>query len=281
MSSKFLDQLPKLETKSWKSEQGTVSLVTFLVAAFLLGIAVLIGLILVSKVFLLDSEPPALLKELGMDFLFSSGEALGVGEVITLGVVFLIGMVVALVSIHIFNNQALQKVVQVYAWLCAAFSLIVYWRVANNVSSREILFETQYPKYLLSLVVVMAAVYVLPILYERYNVRMFSIPLFIGNFGHLMLMLWRNIFKGSGDLSRPSSLFAYKVHSIMVYGSEILKNPETADSYGIAKGPDLYFFIGDIVLFIFMMALAISLVRNAPLFAAIHRQLGKRFSSGS
>ncbi len=276
MGTKLFELLPKLDIKSWKSGQGRVSLATFLVAAFLLGISVLIGLILVIKVFMKPATSESLTK-LGLGFLASTGEVLNVGEVVTLGIVFLIGMVVALVSIYIFNNQALQKVVRLYAWLCAGFGLYVYVKVAYNFYTRNFLFADRFPKYLLALAVVFAAVYVLPMLFDRYEVKLFSVPVFIGNFIHLMLILGQNIFKGSGDLSRP---VVFYTHHIFEYWIAIVaKKPDI--KFEPALGPDLYYFLGDIFLLLLMVAIAISFVRNAPLFTAIKRQLEMLFPSDS
>lgn len=288
MVSKLWELVPSLDMKSWNNDQGKGSLVTFFVAAFLLGVAVLIGLILVLKVFM---KPPTVkfLTEIGFGFLTPSEEVLNIGEVITLGVVFLIGMVVALVSIYIFKNQALQKVVHIYTLLCAYFGLFVYMKIALNFYNRSFNFGDRFPKYLLALVVVNAAVFVLPLLYDRYVVRPFAIPIFIGNFFHLMLILGHNVFVGVGELISP---FSFRVYYMFHYFEKVWEKVRLLPAQDLKKldvasvapftrsvGPDLYFFVGDLFLFVFMVIIAISFVRNAPFFASVKRQLGFLFPS--
>jgi hypothetical protein len=287
MGAKLLERIPKLDTKSWKSDQGIGSLVTFVVAALLLGVSVVIGLVLVSKVFM---KPPTakFLTELGLGFLAPSGEVLNVGEAITLAIVFLLGMIVGGVNTYIFNNQALQKVVNGYAWLCAGFGLYVYLKVAANFYTRGFIFSSQFPKYLLALAVITAAVYVLPLLFTRYNVRPYATLVFVGNFLHLMLILSRNIFVGSGNLENP---FFFRVHFLFSYLENVyskiaeLQNEKLGSldigatlPFKPSLGPDVYFFAGDIVLFIIMIYIAVSLVRNAPVMGKIKRQLDRAFA---
>ncbi|GAB4580846.1 MAG: hypothetical protein Fur0022_35890 [Anaerolineales bacterium] len=288
MATKLWELIPKLDTKSWKSDYGIGSLVTFLVAAFLLGVSVLTGLILVAKLFMKPATAQTL-TEWGLGFLAPAEEVLSFGEVITLGIVSLVGMIVALVSVYIFTNQALQAIVRFYAWLCAGFGLYVYLKVISNFYTRSFIFEDRFPKYILALVVINAAVYVLPLIYDRYNVRSFAIPIFIGNFLHLMAILGRNIFIGSGDLSFP---FAFAIHNLSEYmfivwdkvhgwnQKQILETKIVEKVvFEAPNGPDLYYFVGDIFLLILMVAIGISLVRNAPFWAGVKRQLDLAFRS--
>ncbi len=276
MGANLFDQLLRLETKPWKSSQGAISLITFFVGALLLGLAVLFGLVFVIKIFLLDSDYwVEVMRAIGLGFLFPEQESgLNIGTVVILGLVFLVGMLVSLVSIRIFSNQALQKVARFYAWLCAGFSLIVYWRIANNLTDRLFIFDARIKLYFLAIGIVISAVYILPMLFDRYELRLYSAPVFIGAFMHLLLMLVKYvILADTGDLS---SAFIYRAKNVT---SLVLASIGKTDTSGLTPylGPDRYFFEGNLLLFAVMVIIAISFARNAPFFAAIKRGIDRVF----
>ncbi len=276
MGANLFDQLLRFETKPWKSSQGVTSLITFFVGAFLLGISVFLGLIFVTKIFLLDSvKGIEFVNALGLGFLFPDKPGgFNIGEVVILGLVFLVGMVVSLVSIRIFSNQALQKVANVYAWLCAAFSLVVYWRIANNYSERAFDFDLRFSVYFLAIGIVIGAVYALPFLFDRYELRMYSVPVFIGAFMHLLLMLVQYVILGkTGDLS---SAFVFRTKYVTSGVFAAINHPELS-APNPSNGPDSFFFWGNLLLFAVMIIIAISFVRDAPFFAAIKRGIDRVF----
>lgn len=231
MAIKISEFLPKINTKGWKSDQGAGSLTTFVLAAALLLLSIGLGALVVINIFM-RPKTASNFKEFGLGFLVLP--PVNIGAVIIVGILFVIAMIVAFVCVYIFNNQALKIVVRVYAWLCSAFGLGVYMKIAINFYHRSFDFSDRYFKYMIAVSIVTLAVFVLPLLFERYNVREFSALIFLGNLIHMMLLIDLNIIKGA------------KVDA---------------------------FFWGDLTLFFLMIMFAVYFVRNAPFFLGIKREL--------
>lgn len=234
MATKITEYLPKIDTKGWKSDQGMGSLTTFWLAAFLLLVAIGSGLFLVVNL-IKDKEE---LQDTIFSFMILPSPV-NAGDIIVAGVVFLVGMVIALVSVYLFNNQALPKLVWGYTWLCSIVGAGVYMKIAFNFSTNSFDFADRFVKYILACLIMALTVFVLPLIFERYRVREFAFPIFIGNFFHLLFLLGHYIF-GIGEIQN--------------------------------------FFWGDLVLLLMMILLGVYFVQNAPLFAGIKRELDLIFT---
>ena len=235
MGTKITEYLPKIDTKGWKSDQGTGSLVTFVLAAFLLLISIGVGLVLVINLF----KDEKALQNWGVGGL-ALPAPVNFSDILVLGIVFIVGMIVALINVYMFNNQALQKVVRFYTWLCAITLTSVYLKIAFNFYNTSFDFADRFYKYIGACLILSLSVLVLPLIFERYRVREFAFLVFVGNFFHLLFLL---------------------VHYI--FGDGVIEN----------------FFWGDIVLLLMMILIGVYLIQNAPIFVAIKREMDLFFAA--
>ena len=234
--NKLPNPLSKLDTRTWWSSQGRWNLSTFLVGAVILGLAVLLGLWFLSLVFLFDKK-----------------DEWEITKIIILGLASIIGMIVSLINVRRYNNQALPKVAIFYAWLCSAFSLIVYFRLMVRMYNYDYLFPERYSQYLFAVGIIQAAVLVLPILEETYSVRSFAIPILIGNFFHLLMMLYHYLFVGIKPV--PDNVREVIDPNITPY----------------------HYFAADIGLFLFMLAIALWMLSKPRLLVNIKRLVDNTF----
>lgn len=234
MGTKITEYLPKIDTKGWKSDQGSGSLITLVFAAFLLLISISVGLVLVLNLFK-DKEA---LQKWGIGGL-ALPDPVNFSDILVLGIIFIVGMVIAFINVYMFNNQMLQRVVRFYAWLCAMTLTGVYLKIAYNFYTTSFDFADRFYKYIGACIILSLSVLILPLIFERYRVREFSFLVFIGNFFHLLFLLAHYIF---GD--------------------------------GVIED----YFWGDIVLLLMMILIGVYFVQNAPLFVAIKRELDLFFA---
>lgn len=246
MQAKFPNLLPRLNVNSWRSEQGILSLVTFTFGAFLLFVSIALGLFLSLWVFIFDEflEPPNL----------------NVDTFIVLGLTFVIGWIITLLSIRVFMNQLMPKIIRFYCWLCGGYAALVYLKLTYN------LYVTGYTKeryyyYLFAVLVGILATIIMQLLLERYDLKWFGIPILVASFLHLMVMLIHYVINPGGvDFS------SLNVSHILHHISKVVEAyPEKAASF-VPSVSESFYFQADITFFVIMLIVGIYLILDAPVF---------------
>ncbi|HLA08035.1 MAG TPA: hypothetical protein VJ022_11355 [Anaerolineales bacterium] len=160
------------------SQRGLFSIITFLVTTTLLTAAFLGGARLVIDV----------LNE-GLENAFE-----GIWyKVIVVGIAYLLGWIVALVSIRVYSNLILPIVINLYAWGCLIAVCAMYLVVLQRLYMQKY-DMVHYWAYLTIMVGGLGAMVGLHLIIEGHELRPFSIPLLIVNLVQFCLIVYRYVF---------------------------------------------------------------------------------------
>jgi hypothetical protein len=172
----FVPDQPPQKIKAVNNGDGILRFTMLLVSAITLGVALVSGGIMATSILVLDGSRDYLAYKL-----------------ITIGLTYLIGWVIGLVGIRIYNNLVLPLVINIYAWLTLAGISVLYVVIIIK------LFQQQYQlinflKYVTILGVGFIALIGLHLLIENHNFRVFAIPLLIIGMCHLFLIVFHYVF---------------------------------------------------------------------------------------
>ncbi len=160
------------------SQRGLFSIITFLVTITLLTASFLSGVRLVTSVF-----------NDGLENVFA-----GIWyKAIVIGIAYLLGWFVALVSIRVYSNLILPIVINVYAWGCLIAVCILYIIILQRLYMQKY-DMLHYWAYLITLAGGLGAMVGLHLILEDHELRWFSIPLLIINLVQFCLILYRYVF---------------------------------------------------------------------------------------
>jgi hypothetical protein len=198
------------EKRRAESMRGMLSLVTLLMSAISLGIALVGGAMVVFK-YLENRDTTGLW-----------------AKMIALGLAYLVGWIAALVGIRLAGNLLLPYFVNVYAWLCLAGIGILYFKVISKLWAQSY-HPYQLGTYIAIMIVGLIALIGLHLLLDQQNMIPFAIPLLIINLAQLYLIVYHYVF-GSvvnykylwGDLG--FFLFMTTIDILMVVDVGLLKS---------------------------------------------------------
>jgi hypothetical protein len=170
----FIPDRPPQKTKTTDNGDGILRLTMLLISAITLGVALVSGGIIAASIFILDGNRDYLPYKL-----------------ITIGLAYLIGWVIGLVGIRIYNSLILPLVINVYAWLTLAGISGMYIVIIYKLFLQQ--YELiNFMKYLTVLGVGFIALIGLHLLIEN-NFRVFAIPLLIIGMVHLYLIVYHYV----------------------------------------------------------------------------------------
>jgi hypothetical protein len=160
------------------SQRGLFSIITFLVTTTLLTVAFLGGARLVVDIF-----NDGLVDAFG-DLWY---------KLVPVGIAYLLGWIVALVSIRVYGNLILPIVIQIYAWGCLIAACALYLVVLQRLYLQKY-DMIHYWAYLFIVAGGLGAMVGLHLILEGHDLRPFSIPLLIVNLVQFCLILYRYVF---------------------------------------------------------------------------------------
>jgi len=174
----FKEASPQPPRKSGVDTRGMLSIVTMLVSLAALTVSIVGAGKLVFLIF--------------NDGLTNSMDGLFV-KMAVLGLAFLFGWGIGLVSIRGFGNLVYPMVIHLYAWGCLVAVNILYIKVIQK------LFMQQYSavKFWAYLIILLGALFVLiclHLLLENHDLRPFAIPLLVTSVIQLGIIVYRYIF---------------------------------------------------------------------------------------
>jgi hypothetical protein len=130
-------------------------------------------------------------------------------KVISLGLAFLLGWVVSLVSMRVLGNLVLPLVIKAYLVATVAGILVLYGRVVFFKLFLEAFNKGHYFRYSLALAAGFAVLVGLHLIIEDHDLRPFSIPFLVAGLGHLALMVSHYVFEGRSYDQWPGDLYFF------------------------------------------------------------------------
>jgi hypothetical protein len=240
LSQKIPNPLTTLDTSTWWTSRGLANLMTFLVGSFILGMAILMALKFVIDLFLGDQVGEWSWPQLAVIILTT-----------------LVGLVICGINKYRYNNQLIPKVITIYTWLCVGFTLVIYLRVIVRTYQYDYIFPERFQHYIIALLMSSLTVFILPVLRDLYYIQRFSIPILIGNLIHLLMIMQHYMFSEvfTEQMIDPVLLENIKAFDITIY----------------------HYFGADIFLFLFMLVIALLMLRNPRVMVNIKNRLDKSF----
>ncbi|HNN12482.1 MAG TPA: hypothetical protein PKL78_02920 [Anaerolineales bacterium] len=179
----FTQPKPQPPRKNSVDTRGMLSIVTMLVSLTALTVSILGAGKLVFMIF--------------NDGLANSMDGLFV-KLVVLGLAFIFGWGIGLVSIRGFGNLVYPMIINIYAWGCLVAVNILYIKVIQK------LFMQQYsaPKFWAYLIILLGGLFVLiclHLLVEEHDLRPFAIPLLITSVIQLGIIVYRYIFTNDAN----------------------------------------------------------------------------------
>jgi hypothetical protein len=168
-----------------------------------------------------------------------------------------VGLVICQINKQKYNNQLLQKVVTIYTWFCAGFTLVIYLRVILRAYQYRYPYPDKILLYIIALLMPSLAVIVLPILRDRYYVRRFSLPILFGSLIHLLMITHHYVF---------SDVFSRQMEE-----QAVIQNLEKFDI------TIYHYFAADIFLFLMMLVIALWMLSNPRLMINIKNRWDNSF----
>ncbi len=159
-------------------EDGILRIVMLLISSIILGVAMLSGAFVAAAVIGFKVTRV-------MDNLFPI--------LIVVALSYLVGWIVALAGIRLFNNLVLPYVMNLYAWGTLAGILVLYAVILDRLFWQAYKFPN-FVKYVVVMGAAFAALLGFHLLIENHSLRPFSVPLLIFNLGHLYLIVVHYVF---------------------------------------------------------------------------------------
>jgi len=157
-----------------------LSLVTLLMSAISLGIALAGGAVVVY-------------------LFFENRDTTGLwAKIIVLGLAYLVGWIAALVGIRKIGNLLLPYLVQIYAWVCLAGVGVLYIKILSKLYAQDYGFP-QFAKYVVIMIAGLIALIGMHLLIEGHNLVPFAIPLLIISLVQLYLIVFHYVFGTVND----------------------------------------------------------------------------------
>ncbi len=113
--------------------------------------------------------------------------------IITIGLAYAVGWLVALVGIRLYHNLVLPIAIEVYAWATLMGIGVLYLVILNKLYGQEY-GTASFIKYTILMGVTIAGLIGFHLLIENHNLRLFSIPLLIICLLHLYLIVYHYVF---------------------------------------------------------------------------------------
>ena len=245
-----------IQADSWRSEQGAASLVTLLFGAFLLAVSIAVGLYVSLQVFIFEGN--------------AETNALNFATSLVLGLTFLIGWIIALLSIRLFNNQLMPKIIWGLCWLCTGYAAFIYLKIIQNLHDgvdSSVYTKERFVYYVMAALVGVVATIIMQLLLERHNFQLLGVPLLVGSFLHLMIMLIHYVF------NPPSLDFKSLIASPFLRHLADVGEKYPNEASGFSSKPHSWFYVrSDIIFFLIMLCAGIYFILNAPfLFRGLKR----------
>jgi hypothetical protein len=114
-------------------------------------------------------------------------------KVIALGMPFMFGWAVALISIRAFGNLVYPLVIKIYAWLCLLAVSALYIKIIQKLYLQKY-DNAHFWAYLLMLLGGLVVLISLHLLVEGHDLRPFAIPLLIISMVQLFVIVFRYVF---------------------------------------------------------------------------------------
>jgi hypothetical protein len=112
---------------------------------------------------------------------------------VVVGLAYLVGWIVALVGIRVFNNLVLPYVMQIYAWSTLVGILVLYSIILDKLYAQG--YENEnFMKYIVVITAVFTALLGFHLLPEEHNLRPFSVPLLLFNLANLYMIVFHYVF---------------------------------------------------------------------------------------
>jgi len=170
-----IDPMSDKDKRRAESVRGMLSLVTLLMSAISLGIA-LAGGVMVIYVFVENRDATGLWAKL-----------------ISLSLAYMVGWIAALVGIRKVGNLILPYLVNLYAWVCLAGIGVLYVKIISKLYGQDYGFP-QFGKYVIIMVAALVALIGLHLLLEKHNLVPFSIPILIISLVQLYIIVFHYVF---------------------------------------------------------------------------------------
>jgi len=114
-------------------------------------------------------------------------------KIIALGIAFVFGWIVALISIRAFGNLVYPMVIKIYAWLCLFALSALYIKIIQKLYLQRY-DNAHFWAYLLMLLAGLFVLIFLHLLVEGHDLRPFAIPLMIISMVQLFVIVYRYVF---------------------------------------------------------------------------------------
>jgi hypothetical protein len=181
----FLTPPEKPPRKKFVDMRGMLSIGTMVVSLAALTVS-MFG----ATIFVLDVFRDGLDKSLDKDL---DGVLV---KLVVLGLAFLFGWGVGLVSIRGFKNLVYPLIIQIYTWACVFAIGVLYMKIIQKLYIQEYT-AMRFWIYLLMLLGGLFVLICLHLLVEDHDLRPFAIPLLIISVLQLFVIIFRYVFDGS------------------------------------------------------------------------------------
>ncbi|MBT3190367.1 MAG: hypothetical protein HN736_15585 [Anaerolineae bacterium] len=114
-------------------------------------------------------------------------------KAVPIGITYLIGWIIALVSIRKLNNIVLPILINIYAWLTISGISLLYIAIIFKLYGQKH-DSTSFTKYMVMMAILFAAFIGLHLLLKDHSLLFFSIPLLVINLGHLFTIVYHYVY---------------------------------------------------------------------------------------
>ena len=177
---------PPPPKRATETENVAVRTVMTIISAATLGVALFSGAMIAV----------ALLAEKFIDLENTIDRSTLIYKVVPIGITYLIGWVIGLVSIRKLNNLILPLLIKVYAWLTMAGISTLYIAIIFKLYGQQH-GNASFTKYMVMMAVLFSAFIGLHLLLKDHSLIPFSIPLLAINLGHLFTIVYHYVYSSS------------------------------------------------------------------------------------
>lgn len=114
-------------------------------------------------------------------------------KAVPIGITYLIGWMIALVSIWKLNNIILPSLINAYAWLTMAGISVLYIAIIFKLYGQQH-GNASFTKYMVMMAILFSAFIGLHLLLKDHSLIPFSIPLLVINLGHLFTIVYHYVY---------------------------------------------------------------------------------------